>query len=253
MSQYFEWVNFDKRESITTFPWPCGPGLHESAYIGCPETDAALTMIAGDWAGDLVAFVGDYAHFENEAHPGRREVERRLGGESLDDVIYVFTDICGRFDYVRGRPDARRYVDLGDEGFELVPYDGPYDVSIRFFRYAVNDARREYVDRLRTAVRYIDGRTGEIVRYDPFPELMCSATGWLDDPETEIEGRWFGDAVRPTDDRPGDGYTAVAQGYSYWAPPSITCSDEEIRRVIAECGLDIADKDILEQIDARLR
>ena len=252
MGQYFEWVNFDKRESITCYPWPCGNKLHESAYIGCPETDAALTMIAGDWAGDLVAFVGDYAHFENETHPGRREVERRLDGAVCDDVVCEFTDICGRFDYTRDHPDAKHFVDRDDGGCDYVPYDGPFDITIRFFRYAVNDARREYVDRLRTAVRYIDGRTGEIVRYDPVPELMCSDRGWLIDPEHEIEGRWFGDVVRPTDEHPGDGYTAVAQGYSYWAPPSITCPDEEIRRVIAEYGLDIADKDILWQIYGQL-
>lgn len=80
MGQYFEWVNFDKREIIATDPWPNGQKLHECAYIGCPETDAVLTMLAGDWAGDLVVFLGDYARFKDETHPGRREVERRLDG-----------------------------------------------------------------------------------------------------------------------------------------------------------------------------
>lgn len=251
MGQYFEWVNFDKREIIATDPWPNGQKLHECAYIGCPETDATLTMLAGDWAGDLVVFLGDYAKFKDETHPGRHEVERRLDGAISDDYTYDFTDICGRFDYVRDHPEAKHYVEHDDGSWDWSLYDGPFDVKIHQFRYVVNESKKEYVDRHRTAVRYIDKGTGRISRYDPFPELMCSQTSGLEDPEHEIEGLWFGDVIRPTDEHPGDGYTAVAQWYSYFGPP-LNCPDEEIRRIIAEHGLDIADADILEQIYARL-
>ena len=88
--------------------------------------------------------------------------------------------------------------------------------------------------------------------YDPFPQLMCSNTGGFEHPGREIEGLWFGDVIRPTDKHPGDGYVAVAQEYSYWAPPSITCSDDEIWRIVSEYGLNVADKDILAQIAERL-
>ncbi len=252
MGQYFNWVNFDKREYIDTAPWPNGQKLVECTYLGCEETDAALTMLAGEWAGDLVAFMGDYCHFENETHPGRREVELRLGGMIFDDFLFdTCTDICGRFDYVGNHPEARRYVEHGDD-YSMEPYEGPFDIAIHSYRYIVNVSKREFVDRFRTAVRYIDGSTGRIVRYDPFPQLMCSETNGLEYPD-EINGLWFGDIVRPTDEHPGSGYRAVAQDYSYWAPPSITCPDEEIQRVIAEHGLSIADRDILEQVDSYLR
>lgn len=253
MGQYFNWVNFDKNEIIEDWPWPNGNKLHKSAYLGCEETDAALTMLAGGWAGDFVAFLGDYATFENETHPKRREAELRLAGTCCEEYIYSCADICGRFDYTRDHPKTRHPVYEDDDIYETwVPYDGPFDVAIHCYRYVANETKKEFVDRFCTAVRYIDKNTGEIIRYDPFPELMCSQTGWLEDPENEIEGRWFGDTVRPSDEHPGDGYTAVAQNYSYWAPPSITCSDEEIMRIVAEYGLDIADEDILAQIDARL-
>ena len=251
MSQYFNWVNLDKGEIIADWPWPNGPGIHESAYLGCEETDAALTMIAGDWAGDLVVFLGDYASFKDEVHPDRRAVERRLGGTPTEHYMYGCTDICGRFDYVCDHPEVRRPV-LSEDGCDetWVPYDGPYDVAIHCYRYVANDAKREYVDRFCTAVRYIDKRTGKIVRYDPVPELMCSGTRGLEDPEHEIEGLWFGDAIRPTDEHPGEGYTAVAQWYSYFGPP-LNCSDGEIGRFISEHGLDSAAGDILEQVYAR--
>lgn len=252
MGQYFEWVNFDKHESVETWPWPNGQKLVESAYVGCEQTDAVLTMLAGEWAGDLVVFLGDYAGFEDETHPGRREVELRLQGMCLDDYVLDCKDICGRFDYVGRHPEATYPVFGAEPGEEVERhYEGPYDVAIRHFRYVVNESKREYVDRARTAVCRIDGKTGRIVRYDPFPQLMCSETLGLERPESEIDGLWFGDVVRPTDERPGDGYTAVAQWYSFFGPP-LNCSDEEIRRVIAEHGLDIADEDILKQVYARL-
>ena len=123
MGQYFEWVNCDKREIIATDPWPNGQKLHECAYLECPETDAALTMLAGDWAGDLVVFLGDYAKFKNETHPGRREVERRLDGAISDDYTCDFIDICGRFDYVRDHPKAKHYVERDDGSWDWIPYD----------------------------------------------------------------------------------------------------------------------------------
>ncbi len=48
MGQYFEWVNFDKGEIIATWPWPNGQKPHECTYVECEETDAALTMLAGE-------------------------------------------------------------------------------------------------------------------------------------------------------------------------------------------------------------
>lgn len=57
MGQYFEWVNYDKREIIATDPWPNGQKLYECAYLGCPETDAALTMLAKEHGLSLSAFL----------------------------------------------------------------------------------------------------------------------------------------------------------------------------------------------------
>lgn len=250
MGQYFEWVNFDKGEIIATWPWPNGQKLHECAYVGCEETDAALTMLAGEWAGDFVVFLGDCATFENETYSNHKELQRRLKGMNLEDYVFDCKDICGRFDYVRRHPEATYPVYGAEPGEEVERhYEGPYDIAIRHFRYVVNESKREYVDRVRTAVRSIDSKSGRIVRYDPFPQLMCSETLGIEHPEREIDGLWFGDLIRPTDEHPGDDYAAVAQRYSHFGPP-LTCSDDEIRRIISEHRLNIADKNILEQIYA---
>ena len=209
-------------------------------------------MIAGDWAGDLVVFLGDYAEFKDEAHPGRREVERRLDGTRAEYICTRATDICGRFDYVRDHPAVRR-PEFSEDGCDetWVPYDGPYDVAIHCYRYVRTTRSGNTSTAFARRCATIDKRTGKIVRYDPVPELMCSEKGGLEDPEHKIAGRWFGDVIRPTDDRPGEGYTAVAQRYSYFGPP-LNCSDEEIGRVISEHGLDIADGEVLEKVYAHL-
>lgn len=199
MGQYFEWVNYDKREIMATDPWPNGQKLHECTYLGCLETDAALTMLAGDWAGDLVVFLGDYAEFKDETHPGRREVERRLDGAISDDYTDDFTDICGRFDYTRDHPEARHFVECDGGSCARIPYDGPFDVEIHQFRYAVNESKKEYVDRHLTAVRYIDKDTGRIVRYDPFPSSCAQKrVGWKA-PSTRSRGSGSAtSSARPT-------------------------------------------------------
>lgn len=46
--------------------------LRECAYIGCPEIDAALTMLASDLTEGLVVFLGDYAEFRIEESAFKR-------------------------------------------------------------------------------------------------------------------------------------------------------------------------------------
>lgn len=252
MGQYFNWVNLDKNEIIETWAWPNGQKLVESTYYGCEETDAALTMMAGDWAGDLVVFMGDYATFEDETHPKRKEVEQMLAGIGADDYLIDFIDIIGRFDYAKEHPEIKHPVYSENCNDTWGSYTGPFDLKIERFRFVINESKKEFVDRERTAVRYINPSTGEIVRYDLVPEMMSSETRGLKDPEHEVAGLWFGDCIRPSQEHPGAGYREIGRNYSFWAPPIVNCPDEEIAAVIAEHSLNLEDKDILDQIHALL-
>lgn len=55
MGQYYIWANPDKKQYIDDEPFE-GTGfmLNCSVHAGQPITDAACTMIAGPWCGDLV-------------------------------------------------------------------------------------------------------------------------------------------------------------------------------------------------------
>lgn len=246
MGQYFNWTNFDKNELIETDIWPNGQKLVECAYYGCEETDAALTMLAGEWAGDFVCFLGDYANFHKSKSPAAKRALEALNGYCTEDyLLECCEDIQGRFDYAKINPDFRWYD--CEEG-EDKPFTGPFDIAIQRFRYVINESKHEYIDREQTAVRRIDSETGEIVRYDPFPEYMSSEDRGFDDPENEVCGLWLGDVIRPSHEPPSADCKRVGQNYSYWGTPIVNASDDEIRAVIAENNLDISDEDILSQI-----
>lgn len=162
-----------------------------------------------------MVLLGDYATFENVTCPKHRELQRRLKGMNLEDYVFNCEDICGCFDYMGRHPEVTYPVYGAEPGKEVERhYEGPYDIAIRHFRYVGNEPKGEYVDRFRTAVRSSNGKTGRIVHYDPFPQLMRSETLGTEHPEREIDGLWFGDVIRQTNEHPGDDYTAVAQWYS---------------------------------------
>jgi hypothetical protein len=262
MGQYFDWVDLDKREYIDGFPWRGGPKLRESSWLGNEETNAALTLLAGRWAGDRVVFLGDYAKFKDETDPFRRAVELELDGRVLDDYYMPGdeSDVTGLFASVKESPCNFRWT----EDCRKVPYAGPFTLQIEEFRYVVNETAHQYVDRERAPVT--DVLRGEICRWDPIPELLCSerdkgACNVADLPgsneEYDIVGAWFGHIVRPTNEEPPSGYARVASRYIYWwdrrMGPIINASDDAIREAARRCGIDLDTVDYWDEARPRLR
>ena len=59
VGEYYMWINATKREHLEPGPFGSPYKIMESCSSACAMTDALLTLLATDWAGDLVAFVGD--------------------------------------------------------------------------------------------------------------------------------------------------------------------------------------------------
>lgn len=240
MGEYFDWVNLDKKEYVYSNPWNCGPKLTENCFVGNEKTDAVLTLLSERWRGDRVVFMGDYAEFSDEVDPFRRAFEEELAGKGIQDYLFDdLTDITGIFSYVKSSPHCSYW----DEDKETeMPYEGPFDTEIVFFRYVVDETLHEFVDRCLCPVRYID-EDGTIVRYDPVPELMSSYD--YNEPEIdEFSGRWFGHAIRPTNERPPDDYKQIAQRRTcLYYLPIITADDESIRAAIKRGKINLDDLD----------
>ena len=223
MGQYFEWVNYTKKQVLLDDIFPEGLKYTESCFVGSVLVDAVSTLLAGPWKGDLVTFNGEYIFdlsddVTPESYPGLS----RLLDVAIDpyDIDFEFEDVAGRFTYAIGKS---RYVPItlanGDEDMCKMPYEGPFDLEIIHYRFIVNETRALYYDRNVTQELPTGGRL------DPLPFLLGTARGallvggerivspdssaWADGPD----GLWVGDLVYPTDKRP-DSYEDVSSLYT---------------------------------------
>lgn len=194
MSQCYEWTSYDRRERLD-FWWSCGAKLWESAWTGCDQNNAVLTLLSDRWSGNRLVWFGcEGLDFRKADTPFKRE----LLSICFEDEYYEYKDITGLF------PDAegRLGVDWSnDEGGRDVPYEGPFDTEIRWLRYVVNLDKRQFIDRERTAV--LNVVPGEVWRDDLFPYLSVPAD-W--DPGDGYLGMWFGDRLSATNERPPGDY-----------------------------------------------
>lgn len=240
MGEYFNWVNFDKQEWLDGGMWHNAPSLRGRCYTGIEENEALLTLLATRWKGDVVVFLGDYANFTDDDNECCRHLqgllEQRGYGYAACDFMYDGKTANGYLAVTKDFPEDRRN-DPDNE--ELDYYPGPCDLKIEHFRYVVNGAKREYIDYQKTPIFWVCEEL--IQRYDPFPEMMASAIGAWDDPG-EIEGRWLGDIVCPTNDDPGEGYRLIAEDYvhqSFKEPYVYGLTDEEFCQAMNEAGLSL--------------
>lgn len=105
MGQYYKAINFDKGEFLSPRTFGCGVKLTESCYTRNDFVNALYGLIASDWRGDRVAFVGDYAwdYATGSYGPtdGEPWVEALLGAADRDPYAdESLTDVGGRWDLV---------------------------------------------------------------------------------------------------------------------------------------------------------
>ena len=190
MSQSYTWASFEKNEE-TSYGW-CGGRIWDSAWTGCKQNNAVLTLLSGRWAGDHLVWYGcEGFDFDRADTPFKK-----LLHSVWVDYFYDATDISGVFPDVKG--EWRHNEPIGPNG-EWMPvyYEGPADTEIRWLRYVVNLDKRQFIDRERAAV--LDVAPGEVWRDDLFPYLSVPVD-W--EPGDGYMGMWFGDMLAATNTRP---------------------------------------------------
>lgn len=213
MGEYFRWVNFDKRQYLDDMMFQDGLKAAESSYVGSPKTEAVTALLGTIWRGDLVAFTGEYyADVRGVTVPGRDDGLIRIIEYPLDyyDIDYEFEDVGGRLSCAEGKLGTA-VVEDEEYGERLVerPYEGPFDIEVEHFRYVINETKREYYDRERTACQWARGRT------DLLPLLLGTSWGHLaigGEKRREPDGRWIGDLVYPSHEEP-EGFADVSGVY----------------------------------------
>ncbi len=83
-----------------------------------------------------------------------------------------------------------------------------------FYRYVVNETRKEFLDRL--AGRHLSIVDGVEILEDVTPAILGDAFRLEWRGERMDEGPWMGDLITPTNDRPGPDFTDVTPDYSIW-------------------------------------
>lgn len=132
-----------------------------------------------------------------------------------------FTDVAGQFKCARGFTHwvwRDGHPEDPEDAFVEVPIEGTFHRELARYRYVINEATKEYYDRMHPAnLLGTEEERGTTVYEDLFPLTLSTATGRLfstgtgksareDSRDPFCDGMWIGDVLRPANERPGEGY-----------------------------------------------
>lgn len=213
MGAYYGWVNVTKMEYLGNTPFAYSVGIMENCRFPNDRTDVALTLLAGRWHGDLVAYVSDFTNLEALEGEGFRRMAELILENPRDYIEDNGTDVDSLFSCFKG---AERYCSTDDDSDAdfMHPYHGPFDEEPVFYRYVVNETRKEYIDRM--GGQYFCTVEGKDILEDVTPAIL-GETNRLDYRGQEVlEGPWVDDVITPANDRPGPDFTDVTPDYTIW-------------------------------------
>ena len=258
MSTGYHWMNFERREQLAVEPFKSDIKLYSTCIIGNEYTEAALTLLTGDWAGDANAYISDDFTKKDLVGAGSPaflvRAADKFGEFVFEEAEETFACVEGRFTIMDGRVQRTYYDDW--PLYTDKPYVGPFDLELAHPRYVINRTKLEYIDRHHTMACYI--RRGhlpfEVLRFDPTPLLLCTSGG-LDD--YWAHGPWLGDYVCAGDECPDESYRDATRDYIYVVGQErpVYATDKQILAVMERRVDDYGDltKQQIEDIKSCLR
>ena len=185
MGQYYSAINVDKKEVIHPHDYRCGAKLMEFSYLGSDGTTndflATLsTLIMGDWNGDRVYIVGDYADFEKY--------------NDIDDLwLPTLHELKNEFEFgFEDREGDEVTLHRFAENWKIPDVD---ITDFRTLKFLCNSETKEYIDLTELPVQW-ENENGTTTAIHPLPLLiaMGNERGGGDYHEEhigfEFVGRW---------------------------------------------------------------
>lgn len=213
MGAYYAWVNATKMEHLGNDPFPYGVKLLENCRFPNERTDVALTLLANRWRSDLVAYVSDYTNLSKCEGPGLLKMAAYFPENPRDYVEDHGLDVGGLFSIFK---DSEWYFPTEDDpkGEYKHPYVGPLDQEAVVYRYVVNEAKEEYIDRFQG--RYLCTVNGVDILEDVTPALLSDTSNLERNGEIAPMGLWVGDMITPTNSKPDVSYKDVTSEFEIW-------------------------------------
>ncbi len=210
MGEYYEWCNVDKNERISPHDFQCGSKRYETSWEGNPFLMALFELMETDWKGDKIVWLGDEALEPGQEIPVISDLYRKAaasGYSCLTDYQYEkMQNIDKQFRKARDMVmnAYRVYQIYGDtdemEEYGLAfenPEEGCFHREGVWFRYVINETKKEYVDQHEKYHADADGGASG------FPSLLGFGRMY---PEG---GAWLGDQFTLSDTAPGEGYKQI--------------------------------------------
>ena len=203
MGEYFDWVNVDKKEYLCPVDFDLGSKLHESMFKENDLLRALRELLASDWKGCRVLFLGD----ECEASGIPVELYPLLPWRTEEPVCACYRNVSCLFKAAEEwvRKGIGCYLDARDRKDDPVPNDYGIDVNDPYgglfqregktFRYTLNHTKKLAYSLAETKILFQNGT--QSASLDPLPLLLgCGRTA---DP-----GPWLGDLIGVADTLPSD-------------------------------------------------
>ncbi len=224
MSQVYDWFNYDKMERLDWW-WSGGGKLWGNCWNRCEENNALLTLLAGRWKGDRVIRFGcEGLEGPEDDRPFLREIE----GVDVEDRYYNSRDITSLFEETCGH-----FQDIYDENGNFageMPFEGPFELKLKWYRYIINVDRKQYYNRERTAVQSV--YNGMVNRDDLFT-VLCTPYGRYAMVGGKRLKSWFGELLAASNDMPGADYEDITDVYWERSLPT-DLTDIEILEYVSE-------------------
>lgn len=192
MSEYFYWVNVDKKEYLCPADFDLGLKQHKSVARDNDLLGALHTLLAKEWNGDRILFLGDECPVPE--HPSCEalcilDADTKMcdTGHYYDTVVETYRNISSLFREAESK--VRQYIqyyldDLCDykngERTELPvneyridsdrPFDGLFIKKGTNFTYIINYTKKVYYSFEHTHILFQNH--SESTDYDPLPLLL---------------------------------------------------------------------------------
>ncbi len=222
MSEYYWWVNVDRREYL----WP-GDFDSSAKWMGVAQKNSRVTgamraLLSMEWGNDHIVYLGDETLVSPDSNNATLRIlykhteEYNCPGDAPDAVFDTYRNVSGLFvEAEKGvREEIAGYLANVESDFECIntygihiqkPFAGLFQRHARTFRYTLNHSRKEAYSFQETAIRYQDGTRSAWA--DPLPGLLCYGT--------KGTGAWLGDVIGVSNRLP-EGYSLLKEIYLNW-------------------------------------